>query len=80
MTSSEQLRIEPAVMASEIERLRDLEGFLKFASIPDWRRVALSWRDAASGERGRWAGEAAVASTGGPAVVDREGLQEATFG
>jgi hypothetical protein len=33
--TSEQVRIEPAVMSSEIERLRDLEGFLKFASIPD---------------------------------------------
>ncbi len=38
-TTSEHLSIEPAVMASEIERLPDLEGFLKFASIPDWRRV-----------------------------------------
>jgi hypothetical protein len=31
-------------MSSEIERLRDLEGFLKFASIPDWRHVALTLR------------------------------------
>jgi len=29
-------------MASEIERLPDLEGYLKFASIPDWRRVRLT--------------------------------------
>jgi len=28
-TTSEHLSIEPAVMASEIERLPDLEGFLK---------------------------------------------------
>jgi type IV secretory pathway TraG/TraD family ATPase VirD4 len=41
-TTSEQRNIEPAIMASEIERLPDLEGFLKFASIPDWMRVALS--------------------------------------
>src|SRR5205823_938264 len=41
-TTSEHLSIEPAVMASEIERLPDLEGFLKFASIPDWRRVRLT--------------------------------------
>src|SRR5882724_1901038 len=41
-TTSEHLRIEPAVMASEIERLPDLEGYLKFASIPDWRRVRLT--------------------------------------
>jgi hypothetical protein len=73
MTSSEQLRIEPAVMASEIERLRDLEGFLKFASIPDWRRVALSWRDGGSGE-------AAVGPARGPTDVDGEGVQEAAVG
>jgi type IV secretory pathway TraG/TraD family ATPase VirD4 len=41
-TSSEQLRIEPAVMASEIERLPDLTGFLKLASIPDWQAVRLT--------------------------------------
>ena len=41
-TTSEHLSIEPAVMASEIERLPDLEGFLKLASIPDWRCVRLT--------------------------------------
>jgi hypothetical protein len=41
-TTSQHVKIEPAVMASEIERLPDLEGFLKFASIPDWRRVRLT--------------------------------------
>jgi len=41
VTNSEQLRIEPAVMASEIERLADLAGFLKVASVPDWMRVNL---------------------------------------
>jgi type IV secretory pathway TraG/TraD family ATPase VirD4 len=41
-TLSEQVNIEPAIMASEIERLPDLEGFLKFASIPDWHRVVLT--------------------------------------
>ena len=41
-TTSEQRTIESAVMASEIERLPDLEGFLKFASIPDWIQVTLS--------------------------------------
>ena len=30
-------------MASEIERLPDLEGFLKFASNPDWLRVKLAY-------------------------------------
>ena len=42
ITTSEHLSIEPAVMASEIERMPDLEGFLKLASIPDWRRVRLA--------------------------------------
>jgi type IV secretory pathway TraG/TraD family ATPase VirD4 len=41
-TVSEHRAIEPAIMASEIERLPDLEGYLKFASIPDWTRVTLS--------------------------------------
>jgi type IV secretory pathway TraG/TraD family ATPase VirD4 len=41
-TMSEHLSIEPAVMASEIERLPDLSGFLKFSSIPDWRYVRLT--------------------------------------
>jgi type IV secretory pathway TraG/TraD family ATPase VirD4 len=41
-TMSEQRTIEPAIMASEIERLPDLQGFLKLASIPDWMRVTLT--------------------------------------
>jgi len=40
-TTSEHLRIEPAVMASEIERLPDLRGYLKLASTPDWLAVTL---------------------------------------
>jgi type IV secretory pathway TraG/TraD family ATPase VirD4 len=40
-TKSEQLKIEPAIMASEIERLADLHGFLKVASVPDWKKVIL---------------------------------------
>jgi len=41
-TTAEQLKIEPAIMASQIERLPDLEGFLKLASIPDWQMVRLT--------------------------------------
>ena len=52
-TTSEQRHIEPAVMASEIERLPDLEGFLKFASIPDWMHLALSYVSYPSVDRGR---------------------------
>jgi type IV secretory pathway TraG/TraD family ATPase VirD4 len=33
--------IETAVMPSEIEQLPDLQGFLKLASQPEWRRVQL---------------------------------------
>jgi hypothetical protein len=48
-TSSQQVRIEPAVMASEIEQLPDLHGFLKLASAWDWKRVRLTRRDYSSG-------------------------------
>jgi len=41
-TVSEHIGIEPAVMPSEIERLADLEGFLKLASGADWMRVRLA--------------------------------------
>jgi type IV secretory pathway TraG/TraD family ATPase VirD4 len=44
-TTSQQLRIEPAVMASEIERLPDLAAFLKLASISDWQRVTFTRGD-----------------------------------
>jgi len=40
-TTSEHRTTESAVMASEIERIPDLCGFLKLASNPDWMRVAL---------------------------------------
>jgi hypothetical protein len=33
---------ESAVLASEIEQLPDLQGYLKFASTPSWKRVELS--------------------------------------
>jgi type IV secretory pathway TraG/TraD family ATPase VirD4 len=41
-TSSDQHVTEDAVMASEIEQLPDLTGFLKLASRPEWRPVELS--------------------------------------
>lgn len=40
-TLSDQRVTEDAVMASEIEQLPDLTGFLKLASRPEWRRVRL---------------------------------------
>jgi len=33
---------ESAVLASEIEQLPDLQGYLKFASQPEWKRVRLA--------------------------------------
>lgn len=41
-SKSEQIRIEPAVLASEIERLPDFTGYLKIASLPDWRITKLA--------------------------------------
>jgi type IV secretory pathway TraG/TraD family ATPase VirD4 len=43
-TTSEQHTTESAVLASEIEQLPDLQGYLKFASDPNWKRVALSYQ------------------------------------
>jgi hypothetical protein len=41
-TSSDQHVTADAVMASEIEQLADLTGFLKVASRPEWRPIRLS--------------------------------------
>jgi len=40
-TVTDQITTEDAVMASEIEQLPDLSGFLKMASRPEWFRVTL---------------------------------------
>jgi Type IV secretion-system coupling protein DNA-binding domain len=41
LSQSESRVVEPAVMASEIEQLPDLSGYLRLASIPEWMRVSL---------------------------------------
>ena len=41
VSTSQQTVTESAVLPSEIEQLPDLQGFLKFASQPEWRRVQL---------------------------------------
>jgi type IV secretory pathway TraG/TraD family ATPase VirD4 len=66
-TESEHISIEPAVMASEIERLPDLAGFLKFSSIPDWRYVRLTPVDYPhrSGGRPRGAADPSARESGG---------------
>ncbi len=63
ITRSETLSIEPAVLDSEIEQLPDLKGYLKFASSPQWRRVALTLPGAAF--------------DGGAATSTRHGAREA---
>ena len=50
VTRSEHLSIEPAVLASQIEQLPDLAGYLKLASGPAWLRVRLTPGAAARGE------------------------------
>jgi type IV secretory pathway TraG/TraD family ATPase VirD4 len=40
-TTSHQNTLEDAVLASEIEQLPDLQGFLKLASGPEWIKVHL---------------------------------------
>jgi len=45
VSSTDQLRAEPAVLASQIERLPDLTGYLKLASHPDWHAIALTPAD-----------------------------------
>ncbi|HME41221.1 MAG TPA: type IV secretion system DNA-binding domain-containing protein [Steroidobacteraceae bacterium] len=46
VTHSEHLSMESAVLASQIEQLPDLAGYLKYASDPRWRRVRLDARQA----------------------------------
>jgi len=41
-TVSDHYSVEDAVMASEIEQLPDLHGFLKLASQPHWQRVTFA--------------------------------------
>jgi hypothetical protein len=62
-TTAEQLRIEPAIMASQIERLADLEGFLKLASVSDWQVVRLAPVDGPPPIRARRPAIVAVATT-----------------
>jgi type IV secretion system coupling TraD/TrwB family protein len=42
VTSSEHHVTEAAVLPSEIEQLPNLQGYLKLASSPTWRRVTIA--------------------------------------
>lgn len=46
VTHSEHLSVETAVLASQIEQLADLSGYLKLASDPVWQRVRLDAKSA----------------------------------
>jgi hypothetical protein len=68
-TTGENLRIEPAVMASEIERLPDLSGLLKLASVPDWQFVRLTPMTGPAPVRPRRPSVLTSPPTAGPAAV-----------
>lgn len=40
---SEQIAEEDAVMPSEIEQLADMNGYLKFATLPAWNRISFAY-------------------------------------
>ncbi|MEP6886508.1 MAG: type IV secretion system DNA-binding domain-containing protein [Gammaproteobacteria bacterium] len=46
VTHSEHLKVEPAVLPSEVEQLPDFAGYLKYASDPQWQRVRLDAKQA----------------------------------
>ncbi len=50
VSRTQHIGIEPAVLASQVEQLPDLTGYLKYASDPNWVRVRLdatqAWREA----------------------------------
>ena len=56
-------------MASEIERLPDLSGLLKLASVPDWQVVRLTAMTGAAPVRSRRPSILTSPSTAGPAAV-----------
>jgi type IV secretory pathway TraG/TraD family ATPase VirD4 len=65
ITRAEHSSIEPAVLDSEIEQLPDLNGYLKFASVPHWYRVRLTPEASTVLNHGRdGSGSARSAATG----------------
>jgi type IV secretory pathway TraG/TraD family ATPase VirD4 len=50
VTRTQHFGIEPALLAAQVEQLPDLNGYLKYASDPNWVRVRLeathAWREA----------------------------------
>ena len=68
-TTGQNLRIEPAVMASEIERLPDLGGLLKLVSVKDWQIVRLTPMTGAAPVRARRPSVLKPPSTAGAAAI-----------
>jgi hypothetical protein len=77
VSKGEQLRIEPAVMASEIERLPDLAGFLKIASAPDWQTATLVLSPESVGTRSCAQTELPAAGTLASPGAEDSGVPEA---
>ena len=65
VSHSEHFSVESAVMASQIEQLPDLSGYLKYASDPRWQRVQLEARQ--TWQESRAAAQSSTARGGAPA-------------
>ncbi|MGA2398177.1 MAG: type IV secretion system DNA-binding domain-containing protein [Steroidobacteraceae bacterium] len=65
---SEHVSVEHALLASQIEQLPDLTGYLKYASEPTWQRVQLSapavWQDGRRADAARARSAAARSNEG----------------
>jgi type IV secretory pathway TraG/TraD family ATPase VirD4 len=46
VSRNQHFAVEPAVLASQVEQLPDLSGYLKYASDPSWQRVRLDAKNA----------------------------------
>ena len=66
-TTSQQISVEAAILPSQIEQLRDLAGYLKVASRPEWLRVRLAptYEANAARERGSRANRNEIHGSGG---------------
>jgi len=72
VSHSEHYSVESAVMASQIEQLPDLSGYLKYASDPQWRRVKLQARQTWQESRAATPRAALGRAAGGGTAAGRE--------
>lgn len=75
VSTSEMVKVEAAVLPSQIEQLPDLAGYLKLASDPRWRRVRLDAAPEPERRRdeSRLRDESRVRGSRRPAEREREG-------